>query len=71
MKIGDIVESTDWREHGKKRKVTGIPGPGYINNGYCFLQTHPGGRSTRVRLKKNGIPERYRLVENNQTSIEE
>jgi hypothetical protein len=71
MKIGDIVESTDWREHGKQRRVTDIPGPGHIDHGYCYLQTDPGGFSTRVRLKKNGEPERYRLVEKNQTSIEE
>jgi hypothetical protein len=69
MKIGDIVESTDWRERGKQRRVTDIPGPGNYHHGYCFLQTNPGGSSTRVRLRKNGLPERYRIAEDNQIPL--
>lgn len=62
MKIGDTVESTDWREQGKQRVVTDIPGKGHIDHGYCYLQTPGYNYSTRVRLRKNGLPERYRLA---------
>lgn len=62
MKVGDEVESTDWREHGAVRKVVDIPGPGNFHHGYCFLEKVNGRGATRVRLRKNGLPERYRLV---------
>lgn len=71
MKVGDIVESADWRDGGRTREVTSIPEKGSDHYGYCFLKTANGKGSTRVRLKKNGIPERYRLIKHSQTSMEE